>query len=448
MIKLLIVSSMKSRELGDFLAQRGTFEIADCYDSLSANVMNIQNSIIRVDKMLYLYQLDDNGNSNVNIRADMQLLQNMLQNTAFFSPGEIVFMTQNDEQCKQAERYFISVMESCRYEDYSVKKIDEKISFSAVYSSLMGITENLNFRNIYKPLWRAERGSDSSFAYEAQDDSDLLLEPFTFDNLKKFQNQRKLATKTASTFEIRDTAETEIEKFKSPTFGSIDVDPSVVNTNVSILTGKSKTGLSIWTGALAVSACHEGRSVLIIDYTSNKDLMATLQAYSIKFNKLKMQELLKSFAVDKEIYVCKARNEHEENVKLEFIQYYFQKNASQFDEVLIAIDFAFFENVYRTVKGQLNKVLLTTVPKHADVVELQKYVKLLQGEEVVVIMNECIKMESEAFLDQQGVKNLLAFFNPKVVKSFYFKSLQVKGNLYNKILKRENYCFESEKVLK
>lgn len=437
MIKLLIVSSLKSKELGEFLAQRGTFEIYKCYDSLSNNVADIQNSIVKVDKMLYLYQLDDNGNSNINIRSDMQLLQTMLLNAAFFSPGEIVFMTQDDEQCKQAERYFISVMESCHYKNYSIKKIEEKISFSAVYSSLMGITENASFRNVYKPLWRAERGSDSSFAYEAQDDSDLLLEPFVFDNLKKYQQQKNLAAKTSSTFEVRDSTELGVEKFKSPVFGQIDIDESPIKANVSILTGKSKSGLSIWTSALAVSAKHEGKSVLVIDYTSNKDVMGTLESYSIDFTKLKMQDLLRGFAADKDLFVCKARNEREDDVRLDFVRYYVQRGVTQFDEVLIAVDRYLFNQVYNIVKGQINKILLTVVPKHADVVELQRYVNLLKGEDIVILMNECVKMGQESFLEPQGVKDLLVFFNPKVVQSIQFDSLQVKGNLYNKILRRE-----------
>ena len=89
MIKLLLVSSLRSKELGDFLTERGAFEVDGCYSSLSADVAEIQNQIIKVDKTLYLYQLDDEGNSNVNIRADMQVLQGLLDNNTFFNPGEI-----------------------------------------------------------------------------------------------------------------------------------------------------------------------------------------------------------------------------------------------------------------------------------------------------------------------------------------------------------------------
>ena len=73
MSKLLIVAGKNSKNLRDFMTERGTFEVPFYYESLSKNSNEIKNSIIKVDKMLYLYQPDE-----ISIRYDMGILKNLL----------------------------------------------------------------------------------------------------------------------------------------------------------------------------------------------------------------------------------------------------------------------------------------------------------------------------------------------------------------------------------
>lgn len=436
MIRLLVVSTMRSQELGQFLSQRGTFEIYRCYDSLSNNAADLQNSIIKVDKTLYLYQLDEDGNSNINIRADMQLLQEMMKHNSFFNPGEIVFMTQDDEQSKQAERYFVSVMEDCQYKNYSLQNIGEKISFSKVYSCLMGITEDVRFKNTYKPLWRAEKGSDSSTAYEAQNDSDVVLEPFTFENIKKYGSQKKVAAKATAAIEIKDVTNGNLKQFSEPSFHRIKLQDNFLQRNVCMVSGKSKSGLSVWSSALAVSASAVLDRVLLLDYTSNQDIAVLLKANKITFNEKRMKELVKRKQPENGLSICGIVNDKEESVKMDFIQYFFAVPDLQFQQIVIAVDRGILEQVFHALKGALNKIFLTVVPCHPDVVELQKLISLFpKDSDITVLMNECVRLEGEEYLTQQEVKNLLPFFSPKVAKSIWFQSLNVKGNLYNKLLK-------------
>lgn len=434
MIKLLIVSSLRSKELGEFLTQRGAFEVEQYYSSLSADVADIQNQIIKVDKTLYLYQLDEEGNSNVNIRSDMQVLQGLLKSNTFFDPGEIIFMTQNSLQCAQAEKYFTTVMTECKYENYSIKKIEGQLSFSEIYSALMGISITNNFKNSYKSLYRVERNSDSSTAYDGQDDSTLSLEPFNFDTVKSYENRKKLAAKTASTIPFRDTA-VEMEKFRDPDFGEMKLNEGVFNSNVSVLTGKSKSGLTSWTIALASSAMAAEKSVLILDYTSNSDVQSVLKNSKVNFTKKSMKELLrKSNANEVGIDVCTAVNDREEAVKLNFLQRYLNVNHNQYDVILVPVTESQFEQVYSIVQESLNKVFFTVVPRRSDVVELQKYIHCVKESDVMVLMDECVSLVHDCYIAQDDVKKILSFFNPKVVSSCIFKDFNLKPTLYNKIL--------------
>ena len=437
MIRLLVISTSQYKELGKFLANRGTFSIEGCYNSLSSNAVDVQNNILKVDKTLYLYQPEESG-MNVNIRADMQILQKMISENAFFVPGEIVFMTQNTEQCKQAERYFVSVMEACKYTNYTIYSEEENLSFTAVYNNLLGVTTASSVRNQYKTLWRAERDSDSSFAYKPQNDSNLILEPFVFGNLKKFEEQKQIAAKTASNAVFKDSGNEMLPEENSPKFGQIDVNNRLLQTSISLISGKSKSGTSVWSCALAVSTKSVGKKVLLLDYTSNSDIGDTLTKFGVPFSFVNMKEMLKNnIFVTEDITVFGTRNDKEERVKYNFLQKLLTKSDLIWDEILIATDNFSLDIIYPIVRRLLNKVLLTTVPRHSDVIEMQKYINVLKEEEVLVILNESLNVGSEQFLTQQQVKELLIVLKPKVVKSHIFTDLNLKGNLYNSILRRE-----------
>ncbi len=435
MIRLLVISTQQHKELSKFLVARGAFEIAGCYSSLSTNAVDIQNNILKVDKTLYLYQDDKDGTSGINIRSDMQMLQGMLQNNSFFVPGEIVFMTQNTLQGNQAEKYFISVMEACGYNDYSVLSINGQISFSEVYANLLGVSTTNDFKNKYTTLWRAERNSDSSFAYKAKDDKNLLLEPFVFDNLKKYEDQKQVVVRTSSNIEFKDSFEPGIAAAANPNMGVLPVADLINDNNVSLITGKSKSGLSVWTCALAVSAAYRGNSVLIMDYTSNGDIGVTFKQFGREFSFIQMKQMLRMQEAADGISVCGIRNDREEKVKMNFLQKMINTKRILWDVVLLAVDGLFVKQAYTLVQRQLNKIFLTVIPRHPDVVELQKFIKVFREQDIFVILNESLDVPSVTYLTQQEVKDVLIFFKPKVVKSHKFMNLDLKGGLYDSLLK-------------
>ena len=93
------------------MTERGTFEVPFYYESLSKNSNEIKNSIIKVDKMLYLYQPDE-----ISIRYDMGILKNLLAKSSFFDPGEITCIVNgNPDENTKAIEYFKSVMEDVLY---------------------------------------------------------------------------------------------------------------------------------------------------------------------------------------------------------------------------------------------------------------------------------------------------------------------------------------------
>lgn len=434
MDKLLIISNVRCKELGSFIRQRGTFDVIGCYDSISTNLVDIQSKILEVEKTLYLYQPDDTA---LNIRTDMQVFRNLISGGGFFKPGEIVFITRSTAECKKAEKYFVSVMNSCSYESYTIKEIDETISFSNVYDSLMGITAVNNFRNSYKTFYRAERNSEDSVTYEGQDDSDLMLEPFNFQNLKDYEGQKELLGNLSTGIEFKDDAEgMKTRQIPNVSLGAMGFHDVMAGPQSIMLSGKSKSGLSTWTAALAVSAAKAGKKVLVLDYTYNNDVSVHLASAKINYVEFRMKDILQNSYELNGLAVCTCRNETEFDVRLNFLKHvYCRKAELTFDLVLIPVDSRDFAVAFSMLRGEIGKVILTVVPRNSDVLELLEYAAMLDGTEVVAVMNESVRESSyDMAMSQEKIKETLSVINAKVVSSVWFGTLDVGRNISEAII--------------
>ena len=78
MIKLMLVAGENSNSLAEFLQQRGTFVVDFLYRDLYSNSQELLNSVIRVDKLVYVYQSREMDNlGGMFIRQEMQVLKSM-----------------------------------------------------------------------------------------------------------------------------------------------------------------------------------------------------------------------------------------------------------------------------------------------------------------------------------------------------------------------------------
>lgn len=434
MDKLLIISNVRHKEIGDFIKQRGTFEVVGCYSSLCGNLVEIQGKILEVEKTLYLYQPEESG---LNIRTEMQVFKNLISGSVFFKPGEVIFITKSTVECKKAEKYFISVMNSCGYKLYAVKEIDGTITFSNVYDNLLGITSPDNFRNSYKTLYRTERNSEDTVAYEGQDDSDLSIEPYSFQNLKDYETQKELVEKMSTDIEFRDDADQmQQRQISYANLGAMEVSNVLDVPQSIVLSGKSKSGLSTWASVLAVSASKTGKKVLVFDYTFNNDVSVHLKSDKIECTECRMKEILQNSYKPGEITICTFRNETEYDIRFNFIKHmYYKKMVQPFDLILIPTDYCDFRVMFGMLNSKISKVVLTVVPRVSDVLELLDYTDMIIGTEVIAIMNEAVKDNPyDTIMSQEVIKESLSAINAKVVSSVWFNTLDVGRNISDAII--------------
>ena len=85
MLKIMIIAGAQANSLAQFLSNSGV-DVEYCFNSVQDAKSVIENSIIKIDKLLYVYQP-----SIMNIRSDMSLMLRLLTDN-FFSIREIVFI--------------------------------------------------------------------------------------------------------------------------------------------------------------------------------------------------------------------------------------------------------------------------------------------------------------------------------------------------------------------
>lgn len=434
MIKLLVVAGGSTNKLASFLAKRGTFEIEHSFETLSDNVVSIQNQIIKTDKMLYLYQTSVSGyDDGINIKADMQALRAMILEEGFFNPGEVIFVTGKSEECAQAVKYFSVVMGECNKSNYSIKLLDGKISFSAVYDAIMGVSVTRDFNNSYRNVYRVERNATADLAYAAQDDSELIIEPFKYYNLSDYEARKSSAQKTDSGHVYTDAQDTQLQKFHNPDIGQLPYDNVLTTSRVVLLTGKSKSGKSIWASTLAKSASEAGNSVSLLDFTQNGDAGLKLRTFGAVFTEFKILNLLYPLSIKKgSLCVSSLRNKQESSVMLEFLQCLFAKSFLDFDTVFLVIEPQMFDSVYELLEHVITDVLITINPLSMDVIGVQDSLNtaLTGGQRVSLILNTCLQLlEGERYLTAEEVKDLTDE-RVRVVRSHQFVNFNVGPGIY------------------
>ena len=160
MIRIMLVAGDQTSKLAEYFKQRGSFDVTYSFSSISRYITNIQHQMIKVDKLVYVYQDD-----SINIRADMDALGKLLGST-FFSIDKIDFFVKETEETLKGIANFKFVMEECHYDNYELYKFKSAVVYASIYDSLLGVSHSANIQNSFQKVYRVERNSDTKEIFE------------------------------------------------------------------------------------------------------------------------------------------------------------------------------------------------------------------------------------------------------------------------------------------
>lgn len=428
MVRLMVIAGKNAKGIGDFLKQKGSFEVTNVFSSITANLDEIQNKIIKVEKTLYLYQPDN----NIDIKRDMQNLKNLLQDGGFFDPGEIIFMIQEGQNVRQAVDYFNTVMKDVNYRKFQIKRHSpENMNYSTVYESLLGITESKNDRNTYRKLYRVERSSETSMAFSSSNDIDLHIEPFDYSKLVTHEEMKNNVVRADVGTIYRDT-ETALEKFTKPDLGELQVEPYLKPIDISLVTGENKSGVSTWTNILASSAKSDGKTVLIIDYSDNTDILTLLKNAMIPADEVSMLSLVRNTPVDNgSLHVCSVKNEFEEQIKMDLLLNLFYKKALSFDTILIVSPLKLLEDLVQLLTDRLTRLCFCFNPISSDMKILYQYYAYFEKLNTFLVLNESIQLNAmSGYVSAEKIKEVLPE-STHIIKHKFYDTYNVGAKIFN-----------------
>ena len=427
----MLVAGERTEKLAKFMEDKGTFSVEFAYESLSINLAQIKDSIISVDKMLYLYQP-----GSISIRSDMQILKDLLSQNGFFNANEIIFAVTESSDQKKAISYFEAAMKDCKFENYSIKKLAEKPSFSDIYNSILGISRSQNFKNSFVNVYRVERNSDSHKSYVGEDNKDVSIEPFNYDRLASYEQAKLDAIKVESGVQHKDVQHEE-EKFSNVAFGALNINSIYKTARTEIVTGYSKTGVTTWTIAMALSTLYSQKTVTVIDFSDNCDCAEVLENNNIPFNQVPMIDMLRLYTPKPNMLnVCSAKSIKERSVEFEFLKNLYSKEDLTSGFVFIITPIEKLENTFRIIHNDLDQIFIGVAPLRADIMRLQQYLMPYEMEaDIKVFLNMRMHLMNEKdYLDVSNVKAMLPYDNVGVISPIEFSNFNVDKTLYEKLL--------------
>ena len=266
----MLVAGENSNSLAEFLQQRGTFVVDFLYRDLYSNSQELLNSVIRVDKLVYVYQSREMDNlGGMFIRQEMQVLKSMYEDNKFFKASEVILLCSDDQGGNEIQEYFTVVMKDCEVEKYSIKVLDSIGSFSSIYQNLIGVSLTANFDNQYRNLYRRSKGDDARMAYDPVDSSQMVIEPFNYDNLNSFKERQALMQQIESSEQLIDSEYKRRETFNKLSMPQVALEKN--RKSVFIVTGDQKAGKSYWATQIANSAVSQNKeSVLLLDFSKHQ----------------------------------------------------------------------------------------------------------------------------------------------------------------------------------
>lgn len=432
MINIMLVAGDKTEKLSEFLKQRGTFNIDFEYRSLSEEILAIKDSIINVDKLVYL--LDD---QLLNIRTEMQTLKELLINDSFFTVREVLFLIIDNSNADKAVKYFTAVMTESHYENFNIIKTKEKVSFADIFDYIIGGSYSESYKNTFKDVYRVERNSESSIAYIESDDIDLIVEPFNYDRLATYEVSKANSKRVESGILHKDTtADTKIEQFDNPDFGDLQIKSTVTDIKTIIVTGERKTGVSTWASALAVSAVASGETVTLIDFTDNYDISRLLESNNQVYYYVRMLEMLHNYKpIENSINLVSTFNEIERTIRMEFLQHVYSHRNSIANICIIAVPEHLFTSTSAILVNEANKLLYCINPIISDITMKQETIaSYSENKDFLLVLNKCVQlMDSSESVTKDDITSLLPF-DLKVIQAIDFEDLTLDSGLYNSLM--------------
>lgn len=426
MISIMLVAGSGSEQLAAFFKQKGTFDVEFVYDELHFNADDLLRQIVKVDKLVYIYRInEETGGSDVNIRVEMQTLKTLIQNSGFFQPKEFIFMCGEGAQYSQAKRYFDSVMSDCGITAKEKRSIDKAASFSSIYDNLLGTTLTRDFENVYRPLYKKERGSIALKNLQPESDGNLRIEPFTYDNLKNWEDAKKLASRIEDNVNLNDSDVYTMDKLTNPNFVSIRSSDIIPSSKTILMTGTSRSGKTVWGLNMYNSVISAGKKVCFYDFSRSQDFYGMLPMNVTVINPF---EIISTINCDNNA-VCSVYNRN----AFQSLLYFICKQAyTVFDVVIICMEIDDVMELKDILKLFITDVFCTMFNLKAEKSVVKDAIGDFDVPEIIALRDDNSELKKDQVFVAEDLK--LEFGKARIIKPMTIDAVDKIPWLFERVI--------------
>lgn len=279
MLSLMVVASRYTKQLVSYMENNNSIEVLYSYTTIAERVQEIESTLIDVDKLVYIAHDDASV-----VRRDMYHLSKLIKEETAFRVGEFVFFTKTDEEGKKSKEYIESTFKDSN-RNYKITTYDTSIALVDVYNSVLNIDYKSGNSGVrYNKVYRISRHIEGTDAFEGQDDSKLQIQPFSYENVRAYDLRREEAHKDRDNY-ITDIEKEHMEPYNNFYTEGISIkDVATLSSNIYTMIGTPKSGCSTLAFALAISAIHNSKKVLIVDSCENHGLSKLLSVMNCPKN--------------------------------------------------------------------------------------------------------------------------------------------------------------------
>lgn len=426
MISIMLVAGSGSEQLAAFFKQKGTFDVEFVYDELHSNADDLLRQIIKVDKLVYIYRInEETGGSDVNIRVEMQTLKTLIQNSGFFQPKEFIFMCGDGAQYAQAKRYFDSVMSDCGITSKEQRSIDKAASFSSIYDNLLGTTLTRDFKNTYRPLYKKERGSIALKNLQPESDGNLRIEPFAYDSLRNWEDSKKLAARIEDNVKINDNDVYTMDKLTNPNFVSIHSDDIIPSSKTILMTGTKRSGKTVWGLNMFTSAVNAGKKVCCYDFSESQDFKKLLPTTVTVINPF---DIISTIHCEGNA-VCSVYNRN----ALQSLLYFICKQTyTVFDVVIICMELKDAKEFEDVLKLFVTDVFCTMYNLQSDKEIVKSLLDSFDVQKIVALRDDGSELKKDSVIVAEDLK--LEFDKTKIIKPMTIDAVDKIPWLFERVI--------------
>lgn len=388
MIKFMVLAD-NALQIKEFYKNNsgGSIDIEYCYSSLSANIREIENSNIRIDKLLIVFS----EKSNMNIRQEMQCLLSLMEQNSYFRLNQILVYSEDNEYCQQGLKYFKHIVNVLNFTDYEIKTYSEGLTLKDIYRDTLAIVPPEQEKTSYNRVYRVRKGENSVAGYSPRL-HDRIIVPDVRDGVGEYEKVKANAVKAETNRLITEPSEKVIDK--------IDVSTDVFTSdlsqlrNVVIFTGLPRTGTSI----LATKTFLQLHDCLLLDISSNRGSIHHLNKESNDVEFVSPKDLLLGENyLDGKLRTIYASDK---NTDLDLLKYILSvPNRLKYETLIIDTDLSALEDLLKILQTKIRTIVFTSSTDEFESKTVEDLLNRVEDINKFIFFNDCFKYEVTDKLD-------------------------------------------------